>query len=240
MDIKYSVILPTYNERENIGRLIEEIFATLGDGTEIIVVDDNSPDGTWQKVEEISQFYPYLRLIRRMTDRGLVASLREGIEKAEGEIVIWLDADGSMPAAKIPELINQLSQGYDLVAGSRFIPGGGVELITGSADSTMGFILSLLLNRWCQWLLGRWFHDYTSGFVALKRTILQDLPLRGDYGEYFIALVYEAHRRGYRVSEIPYINRPRWHGQSKTGLNWRDYLKRGWKYFWLTIKLKFF
>ncbi|MCX7973891.1 MAG: glycosyltransferase [Candidatus Aminicenantes bacterium] len=239
MEIKYSVILPTYNEKNNIGRLIDEIYTQLGLETEVIVVDDNSPDGTWQKVEEISCFYPGLKLIRRMKDHGLVASLREGIEKAKGEIIIWLDADGSMPATKIPELIQGLSQGYDLVAGSRFVPGGGVELITGSADSMTGFFLSFLLNRWCEFLLGRWFHDYTSGFVAIKKDVLKNLPLRGDYGEYFIALVYEAHRQGYRLLEIPYINRPRWEGQSKTGLNLFDYLKRGWKYFWLTLKLRF-
>jgi len=239
MTVKYSVILPTYNERENIEPLIGEIFSLLGQAAEIIVVDDNSPDGTWQKVEEIKPVYPGLRLLRRTKNRGLVASLKEGLEASEGEIIVWLDADGSMPAAKIPELIQAVEKGYDLVAGSRFIPQGGVELITGSADSITGFFLSWLLNRWCQLLLGTWFHDYTSGFVAMRKSVLKTLSLKGDYGEYFIALVYEAHRQGYRLLEIPYINRPRWSGQSKTGLNFRDYLRRGWKYFWLTLKLKF-
>ncbi len=189
-------------------------------------------------MKEIRSAYPDLKLIRRRKDPGLVASLKEGINQAEGEIIIWMDADGSMPAEKIPELLTWVEKGYDLVAGSRFVPGGGVELITGTADSMIGFFLSLLLNRWCQFLLGSWFHDYTSGFVAVKKTVINDLPLQGDYGEYFIALVYQAYRRGYRLLEIPYINRPRWSGQSKTGLNFWDYLKRGWLYFWLTLKLK--
>lgn len=238
MPIKYSIILPTYNERENIERLIKEVFSFLGHKAEIIVVDDDSPDRTWQKVEEIRPAYPHLKLIRRMKDHGLVASLKEGIDKSAGEIIIWMDADGSMPADKIPELIDSVEKGYDLVAGSRFVPKGGVELITGTADSMIGFFLSLLLNRWCQFLFGSWFHDYTSGFVAVKKTVINNLPLQGDYGEYFIALVYQAYRQGYKLLEIPYINRPRWSGQSKTGLYFWDYLKRGWKYFWLTIKLK--
>lgn len=238
MPIKYSVILPTYNERENIERLIKEIASSLGQKAEIIVVDDDSPDGTWQKVEEMRPAYPNLRLIRRMKDHGLVASLKEGIDKAEGEIIIWMDADGSMPAEKIPELIEGIEKGYDLVAGSRFVPKGGVELITGTADSMIGFFLSLLLNRWCQFLFGSWFHDYTSGFVAVRKTVIKNLHLQGDYGEYFIALIYEARHQGYRLLEIPYINRPRWSGQSKTGLCFWDYLNRGSKYFWLTIKLK--
>lgn len=239
MPIKYSVILPTYNEQENIERLIKEISSFLGQKAEIIVVDDNSPDKTWQKVEEIRPAYPDLKLIRRMKDHGLVASLKEGIDKAEGEIIIWMDADGSMPSEKIPELIDGVERGYDLVAGSRFVPKGGVELITGTADSMIGFFLSLLLNRWCQFFLGSWFHDYTSGFVAIKKTVIKNLSLKGDYGEYFIALVYQAYRQGYKLLEIPYVNRPRWSGQSKTGLCLWDYFKRGWKYFWLTLKLKF-
>ncbi len=235
---KYSIILPTYNERDNIERLIKDIFSILGDNAEIIVVDDNSPDGTWQKVEGIMPVYPHLKLIRRLTNRGLVASLKEGIDKAEGQVIIWMDADGSMPAEKIPELIAGIERGYDLVAGSRFVPGGGVELIIGTADLITGFFLSFLLNRWCQLFLGSWFHDYTSGFVAVKKEVIKNLSLQGNYGEYFIALVYQAFRRKYRLLEIPYVNRPRWAGQSKTGLCFWDYLKRGCKYFWLTLKLK--
>jgi len=234
----YSVILPTFNERDNIKPLVMEIRQQLGEETEIIVVDDDSPDLTWQEVEEMRPSYPHLKLIRRQENHGLVASLKEGIEKASAEIIIWMDADGSMPPSKIPELIKPLHGGYDLVAGSRFVPEGGVELITGSPDSMAAFFFSLVLNRWCQFLFGRWFHDYTSGFVAVKKSALETLRLRGHYGEYFIALVTEAHRRGFRLLEIPYINRARKAGQSKTGQHLLDYLRRGWKYFWLTLRLK--
>ncbi len=237
--MKYSVILPTYNERENIGPLIERIFALLSDETEVIVVDDNSPDGTWQVVKELQAKFPNLVLILRKDKPGLVASLREGIKNARGEIIVWMDADGAMPPEKIHELIDGLAQGYDLTAGSRFIPGGGVELITGSPDSMTAFFLSLLLNRWCQLWLGRDFKDYTSGFIATRKPVLEKLCLRGEYGEYFIGLIHEARHRGYRWLEIPYINRPRKSGQSKTGLGLLDYLRRGWKYFWLTVRLKF-
>lgn len=237
--LRYSVILPTYNEKENIGPLIRDLFSHLGEEAEIIVVDDNSPDGTGKIVEEMSATHPNIIFIRRMEDHGLVPSLREGIKKSRGEIVIWMDADGSMPAEKVKELIAGIDGGYDLVAGSRFVPGGGVELHAGGPDSMIGFFLSLALNRWCQFVLGHWFYDYTSGFVAVKRSVLEHLPLQGDYGEYFIALAHAAHRQGFRLLEIPYINRPRRAGESKTGTCLRDYLRRGWKYFWLTLRLKF-
>lgn len=235
---KYSIILPTFNERENIAHLIKDFFSLLGEETEVIVVDDDSPDLTWQVVEEMTAAYPRLRLIRRQNNRGLVPSLREGIAASKGEIIIWMDADGSMPVTKVPELIKGISEGYDLVAGSRFVPQGGVELVWGGPDSMAAFFLSLTLNRWCQFWLGSWFHDFTSGFVAVRKSILEKIQLRGDYGEYFISLVYEVHRLKFRLLEVPYIKRARCHGQSKTGLTFSDYLRRGWKYLWLTLRLK--
>ncbi len=235
---KYSVILPTFNESENIAALIKDFFSLLGEETEVIVVDDDSPDLTWQVVEEMTPAYPSLRLIRRRKNPGLVPSLKEGIAASRGEIIIWMDADGSMPVEKVPELLKGIAAGYDLVAGSRFVPQGGVELVCGGPDSMTAFFLSLALNRWCQLWLGCWFHDFTSGFVAVRKSALQKIKLRGDYGEYFISLVYDLHRLGYRLLEIPYINRPRRHGQSKTGLTFGDYLRRGWKYLCLTLRLR--
>jgi dolichol-phosphate mannosyltransferase len=126
-----------------------------------------------------------------------------------------------------------------MVFGSRFVAGGGVEIITGSKDSVMAYLLSRLLNRVIRTWLGSGVHDYTSGFVAVRKQVVQETGLRGDYGEYFIALAHLAKKMGYRLLEVPYVSLARRMGTSKTGTNLFHYLKRGRKYLWLTVKLRF-
>jgi len=234
-----SVILPTYNERENIGCLIQEIFKNIPRETEIIVVDDDSPDGTWRVVEEMARMQKDILLVRRAGNKGLASALNEGIALSRGEIVIWLDCDFSMPPSKIRELLEDIDRGYDVVVGSRYIEGGGVEIITGSRDSLFAHVLSSLLNRFIQRVLGFSFKDYTSGFIAIKRKVLEGIRLRGDYGEYFVDLIYRMIKKRYRVKEIPYVSKARRKGISKTGTNLFHYLARGSRYIFFTIKLKF-
>lgn len=234
-----SVILPTLNEKENIKPLIEEIFHEIREDTEVIVVDDDSPDGTWAVVEELSKTNPNLFLLRRKGERGLASALEKGIAFSKGEVVVWMDCDLSMPPETIKTLYAEIVKGYDMAIGSRFVDGGGVEIITGSRDTFLAYLLSLVLNRFVQFVLGSSVKDYTSGFIAVKRKILERIPLSGDYGEYFIGLVYRAREQGYRILEVPYICKARRRGTSKTGSHLFHYLKRGSKYIWLTLKLKF-
>ena len=234
-----SVVLPTYNEKENIVVLIENIFKHLGLNTEILVVDDNSPDGTWLAVEELTQTYPHLRLIRRLDKRGLTSALSDGIKTSTGDIVAWMDCDLSMPPEKLKELKDKIDEGYDAAVASRFVKGGGVEIRTGSADTVLSYILSLSLNRFIQTILDSSFKDYTSGFIMIKKTILEEIPLKGDYGEYFIDLIHRTRKQGYKIIEIPYLCLARHQGVSKTGTNLYQYLKRGLKYLKVTLRLKF-
>jgi dolichol-phosphate mannosyltransferase len=233
-----SIILPTYNERENIGPLIQQIYQAMGEETEVIVVDDDSPDGTWAVVEEMAAAHPNLTLIRRKEERGLVSALRQGIASSKADVIAWLDCDLSMPPPKIKELYEGILQGYDMVIGSRFVDGGGVEIVTGSQDTPLAFFMSSLLNSFIRRVLGPQVKDYTSGFVAVRRRVLENIELRGDYGEYFIELAYRGHRQGYRILEIPYISPARRRGTSKTGTHLFHYLRRGSKYIWRTLKLK--
>jgi len=234
-----SIILPTYNERENIAPLIQQIYQVMGEEAEVIVVDDDSPDGTWAVVEEIAAAHPSLTLIRRKEERGLVSALNKGIASSTAEVVAWLDCDLSMPPQKIRELYEGILQGYDMVIGSRFVDGGGVEIVTGSQDTPLAFFLSSLLNSFIRLILGPQIKDYTSGFVAVRQPVLENIKLTGDYGEYFIELAYQGHRQGYRILEIPYISPARRKGISKTGTHAFHYLRRGSKYVWRTLKLRF-
>jgi dolichol-phosphate mannosyltransferase len=234
-----SVILPTYNEKENIGPLIEQTFQSFGDCAEVIVVDDNSPDGTWAAVEDLTGKHGRLRLLRRTSERGLVSAIQAGVALARADVVAWMDCDLSMPPSLLATFLGKIHEGHDMVFGSRFVAGGGVEIITGSKDTVMAYLLSRILNRFIQAWLGSEINDYTSGFVAVRKKVVLETGLRGDYGEYFIALAHLAKKRGYRLLEVPYVSLSRRLGTSKTGTNLLHYLKRGRKYFWLTVKLKF-
>ena len=234
-----SVILPTYNEKGNIVPLIQEIFKQSDRDTEVIVVDDDSPDRTWEEVQELARTQSNLHLIRRINERGLVSALKAGINASQGSIVVWMDCDFSMPPHHIKDLLKHIDQGYDAAVASRFIEGGGVEIIVKSEDSLLAYVMSWMLNKFIQLVLDSSFQDYTSGFIAIRGKVLKSIPLHGDYGEYFIDLIYRAMRMGYKIKEIPYICKARRVGTSKTGTNLFGYLRKGSKYIILTIKLKF-
>src|SRR5688500_2494896 len=101
-----SIVLPTYNERENIVRLMDEIQRLLNITCEVIVVDDGSPDGTWRAVQEYARSHPQVQLLHRVGRRGLTSALNEGIKLARGKLVMWMDVDFSMSPERIPVLLS--------------------------------------------------------------------------------------------------------------------------------------
>ena len=236
-----SVILPTYNEVENIGPLIDAIIGALEkDLHEIIVVDDNSPDLTWRIVEDMIKTgkYPSLRLERRLKDRGLTNSICRGIELAKGDAVAWMDCDFSLPPKYLPVLLSLINADYDIAVGSRFVLGGRWKTERREPEDTIvGVVLSRILNLVIQICLDHRFKDYTSGFVVARKDVFNKIKLRGDYGEYFIDFIYSSLKLNYRVVEVPYVWRRRRAGHSKTALNLKDYFRRGWKYLATTLRL---
>lgn len=227
-----SIILPTYNEAENIVDLISEI-RKLKIQKQIIVVDDNSPDGTAHLVKK-RKFADVLVEVR-LSNRGLTNSIRRGIELARGNVIVWMDCDFSMPPSLIPKLLAKIDEGYDIAVGSRFIKGGGFR--RGKNDYMLAIVLSRLMNYTIQFLLGREFRDYTSGFVATRSKVFKKVKLRGDYGEYFIDFIYKARAFGFKIVEIPYVCLPRRAGETKTGQNLWQYFLRGSKYMAMTSRL---
>ncbi len=228
-----SVVLPTYNEAGNIGPLIEALLIRLPEASEIIVVDDDSPDLTWQVVEGLNRKDSRIRLIRRIGRRGLTTALQEGIEASEGRYVFWMDCDFSQPPEKISELLKALED-HDIVVASRYVPGGEEK-----GHSRLGSFLSKMICLFASWVLSPAIKDYTSGYVGARKEILKAIPLQGDYGEYCIGFLYRAHKKGYRILEIPYTCLPRRSGESKTATNLRGYLQRGRKYIMTVLKLRF-
>ncbi len=114
-ELSLTVILPTYDERDNIPILIEGILCHVRPPVQVLVVDDNSPDGTWQVVDEIARRDQRVRLIRRMTERGLTSALWAGIQAADTDVVSWMDCDLAMPPEAIPALLERLEAGADIV-----------------------------------------------------------------------------------------------------------------------------
>ena len=227
-------VLPTYNERGNIGPLIEGVLAHAVTPHLVLVVDDNSPDGTWQEVEAIAARLntpdqTRVALIRRVNAKGLTSAIQTGIDAAihtyGAAIVTWMDCDLSMPPADVPRLVTAVMDGADVAIGSRWIPGGADV-----AHGAMARTLSWVINYFAVVVISPKVHDYTSGFVAARAPVLQSIRLNGDYGEYCIDLLGRAVRQGYTVREVAYRCVPRTAGESKTGVNLWDYLVKGRKY----------
>jgi dolichol-phosphate mannosyltransferase len=212
--MKTSIILPTYSEKDNIVELIQAIFATLepdGLNFEVVVVDDNSPDGTAAAIRQNFDGEKRVKLFVRTQERGLATALRYGIERAAGEILVFMDTDFNHDPAIIPQMIKFLEY-YDIIIGSRFVMAGGME------DRFRQFS-SLIYNYGIRLLFGTPVHDNLSGFFSIDREKLASMDLDQiyyGYGDYFIRLLMVAHKRGYRMLEIPVFYRLRMHGHSKT------------------------
>jgi dolichol-phosphate mannosyltransferase len=212
--MKTSIILPTYNEKDNIVELIQAIFTALEPtqlSYDIVVLDDNSPDGTADIVRQTFQDDCRIKLCVRTQDRGLATALRYGIEHSEGAILVFMDTDFNHDPVLLPQMIKFLEY-YDIIIGSRFVMAGGME------DRFRQFS-SLIYNYGIRLLFGTPVHDNLSGFFAMDRQKLMSMDLDQiyyGYGDYFIRLLMVAHNRGYRMLEVPVFYRLRLHGHSKT------------------------
>jgi len=203
-----SIILATYNERENIRRTISEIFQHLGDDVEVIVVDDDSPDETWKLVQQLED--PRVVLIRRVATRGLASAFNRGIIESRGRIVGWMDADMCMPPALVPDMIARLQQ-YDICIGSRYAPGGMDD------RSPLRVLASRLINGLARFVLGYGIRDYDSGFVVLRRSVFDKVSvIPTGYGAYFMEFLFTCRRKGLTVFEMPYRFTDRTLGTSKS------------------------
>ena len=232
-----SIVLPTFNEAGNIEALIERTLQALGNypgGVEVVVVDDDSPDGTWWLVAEKTKIDPRVRLIHRQNESGLTSAISRGIREARGQWVGWMDCDLSMPPEAWPRLAEALAGGAGLAVGSRYVPGGGDV-----AHSWVGRTFSRIINVWAGLWLDWSIKDYTSGFILGHREIFDKIDLRGDYGEYCIDMLYRTKRAGYTIRELPYLCIPREAGESKTAQNVWGYLSRGVNYVTTVLRLRF-
>lgn len=228
-----SVVVPTYNERENISPLIAKTLAHVPD-VEIIIVDDNSPDGTSEEVEQKWGHEPRVRLIRRMTERGLTSALADGMAAARGVKVAWLDADFNMDPSFLPVLFRALDD-VDVAVASRYVPGG-----EDGRESRLRVWGSVAANIVARALLGAVVRDYTSGLMAVRREVFERVPFRRHYrhGDYCIDFLYRAHRAGLQVREIAFRCADRRAGETKTAASVTEFLVLGAIYIRTMLRLR--
>jgi dolichol-phosphate mannosyltransferase len=228
-----SVVLPTYNERAVICGLVREILDAVGD-VEVLVVDDDSPDRTWEAVEAAFAGDRRARALRRLGRRGLASAIAEGIATTRGDVVVWLDADGSMPAQVIPRLVAATADA-DVAVASRYAPGG-----RDARDSAARILASRAINAFGTLWLGGPVRDWTSGFVAARRATLQRVPIRADhvYGDYCIDFLHRACQAGCRVVEVPYACVERRAGTTKTSPSLRRFAALGLTYARTIVRLR--
>lgn len=231
--MKVLIVIPTYNERENVEKIIEEIFKFLPSAN-ILIVDDNSPDGTSEIVKEIMKKDKRVNLILKEKKEGLGKAYKTGfkwgIEK-NYDIIIQMDADFSHSPEVLPEFIKEIEKGYDLIIGSRYL--NGVSVVNWPIKR---LLLSYFANVYARILTGVPVRDLTGGFKAWKREVLENLPWEKIDAEGYgfqIETTFYAKKLGYKIKEYSIIFIERRVGISKMSK------KIIFEAFFLVIKLFF-
>ncbi len=230
--MKLSIILPTYNERENILQLIKEINEVLSSDKinyDITVVDDNSPDGTGKVVKNFSKKHPKVKCIIRYNEKGLASAIKEGIRNTSGDLIAILDTDFSHPPKVIRKLLSNLN-GNHMVVASRYVHNGSMDA------PFHKYLGSFILNKAIQRIMNIDIKDLTGGFLIVKREALQNLDLDKifqGYGDFCFRLLYVFKKEGRKIKEIPFRYAIRRYGKSKTSL-----LRTGLTYLYKALEAK--
>jgi dolichol-phosphate mannosyltransferase len=224
---KVVVMIPTYNERESIGPLVQDILALpVEDELSVLVVDDSSPDGTAGEVMDIGERDPRLRLLLRREKRGRGSAGIEGFRKAldlGADFVVEMDGDGSHQPLFIPSLL-QAAQSHDLVLGSRFVKNGK------DADRPPHRrLVTFLVRHFIRRLFSVSVSDVSSGYRCFRREVLEKVGLDSLIStgpSIVLEILYKAHRLGFTIVEVPIVFVDRKKGKTKlTGLTlWRTLL----------------
>lgn len=217
---KITVVMPTYNEADNLPGMVAELLALDFDDLEIVIVDDNSPDGTGEVADRLAACYPeHICVIHRPGKQGLGSAYREGFQLALNNgagYIIEMDADFSHSPTYIPEMLEK-TQEYDVVVGSRYVPGGSVD----DRWRLWRRFLSWFGNAYARTVIGLQVHDTTAGFKVFRREVLENIDLsriRSEGYAFQIEMAYACQQAGYRVCETPIFFEDRVIGSSKMDL----------------------
>jgi len=232
------LILPTYNEAENIEAIMtaaSEVLARAApDGFRVLVVDDGSPDGTGQIAERIAAEHDWAAVLHRTEKNGIGPAYLAGFSYAldhGAAYVMEMDSDFSHDPADLARLLDAIHAGADLALGSRYVPGGGVR-----DWSLLRRLISEGGSTYARWVLNLPVRDLTGGFKCFRREVLEEIhfdSVRSRGYAFQVELTYRAVRAGFRVVEVPIVFRDRERGQSK--MSWRIAAEA----IWLVPRLRF-
>ena len=219
--MNYSIILPTLNEKGHIEKLIDAIaknFQNKKNKYEIIVVDDNSNDGTINIVKNLKKNKKIKLYVRKNKKKNLAKSIYLGILKSRYENIIWMDADFQHPPQYISKIIKH-TKNYDVIIFSRFLKRSKRYYEKNIVIKEFNEDQSIFYNKICQFLFYKDITDYTSGFIGIKKKTLKNFVFKGFYGEYFLSLMIYCKKNNLNILELPFTEKKRATGYSKTVRN---------------------
>jgi dolichol-phosphate mannosyltransferase len=209
--VKVTIVSPTYNEAENVPRLVHDVDAVLsGIDYELLIADDDSPDRTWAVAQELATQNPRIRVLRRSTDRGLSPAVIEGFLSTSSDYVGVIDADLQHDPAILPQMIAALDAGAEIAVGSRYVEGGG----TGTWNAARRF-QSWVATKLARTFLGVELTDPMSGYFILRRDDFNRIHKQLDSSGFKILLEIVGRLAPSKLEEVPYTFRARVAGQSK-------------------------
>jgi dolichol-phosphate mannosyltransferase len=225
------LILPTYNEAENVQAIVaasgEVLARAAPDGYRVLIVDDGSPDGTGQLADELASEHSWVEVLHRAEKNGIgpayLAGFRHALDRGAG-YVMEMDSDFSHDPADLARLLEAVYGGADLALGSRYVPGGGV--------TDWGLLRRFISeggSTYARLVLGLRVRDLTGGFKCFRREVLEAIQfdrVRSRGYAFQVELTYRAVQAGFRVVEVPIVFRDRQHGTSK--MSWRIAAEAMW------------
>ena len=226
------VVIPTYNEAENLPLLVPQVLAQ-DPRIEILVVDDNSPDGTGKVADDLVESTGRVHVLHRPSKQGLGPAYRAGLARAlelGAELIVQMDADFSHPPETLPTLLSDIED-CDVVLGSRYL--NGITVVNWPIER---ILLSYFANMYSRTITGLPISDTTGGFRCIRRSLLEQIEverMRSDGYAFQIEMNYRFVKKGARIKEIPFFFLDRTRGTSK--LNMRIGLEALWMVWWLRI-----
>ena len=200
MSLKTSIILCTYNEAKYIKKIIEELEKNISN-LELVIIDDNSSDGTIEIIKKLNQNNKYKTVFRKRS-RSLASAFVRGIIESTGEYIGWVDTNMSELASKFNLMIKELEANNDLVILSRYIEGGGDK------RTFMRSLGSKYFNIFARLVLRVPIKDLTNSVFLMKRKVMDEVTFLGyGHGEFFIEFLYNSHKKGFKIKEIPHIQK---------------------------------
>ena len=210
-----SIVVPTYNEAGNLSTIYQSLADVLQDNSwELIIVDDDSSDGTADVARSLARQHDNVRCIQRIQERGLCSAVQWGVQAAHGDTIVVMDGDLQHDPGVIPLMLEELHKGHDIVSGSRFLSGSPVQGLSSGLRNSLSFYGNRLINLY----LGNHLTDPLTGFFATSRTLfLRSIPrMQADGFKVFFDLIY--HNRDAAVKELAFDFRARQYGESKLQL----------------------